>query len=62
MKTDICIIGGGVIGLYSAYALHSRGLKVAVIDRGEFGMQCTAAAGGILSGSSNRIVPCNGWE
>jgi glycine oxidase len=49
MKTDICIIGGGVIGLYSAYALHSRGLKVAVIDRGEFGMQCTAAAGGILS-------------
>ena len=49
MKTDICIVGGGIIGLFSAYELSARGLKVCLIDRGDFGAQCTAAAGGILS-------------
>ena len=49
MKTDICIVGGGIVGLFSAYELCARGLQVCLIDRGDFGKQCTAAAGGILS-------------
>ena len=49
MKTDICIVGGGIIGLFSAYELCARGLQVCLIDRDDFGKQCTAAAGGILS-------------
>ena len=49
MKTDICIVGGGIIGLFSAYEISMRGLQVCLIDRNDFGKQCTTAAGGILS-------------
>lgn len=45
---DSVIVGGGVIGLFSAHALQARGLNVALIDDGRAG-QASAAAGGILS-------------
>jgi len=49
MKSDIVIVGGGIIGLYSAYLLALKGINLTIIDRGEFGHESTWAAGGILS-------------
>jgi glycerol-3-phosphate dehydrogenase len=43
---DVLIIGGGINGAVSAAALAGRGVKVALIDRGDF-------AGGVSSNSSN---------
>jgi D-amino-acid dehydrogenase len=37
MKTNVIIVGGGAIGLCSAYYLHKAGASVTVIDKGEFG-------------------------
>ncbi len=34
MKTDCIVIGSGIIGSFTARALHERGLHVAVADRG----------------------------
>ena len=46
---DCTIIGGGIIGLMTARELLLAGLKVAVIDKGRAGMECSWAGGGILS-------------
>ncbi|MBA6413453.1 glycerol-3-phosphate dehydrogenase/oxidase [Parahaliea sp. F7430] len=43
---DVLIVGGGINGAVSAAALAGRGLKVALIDRGDF-------ASGVSSNSSN---------
>ena len=49
-KSEIIIIGGGVIGLSIARALALRGVRdVTVIERGEFGREASWAAGGILA-------------
>lgn len=45
---DGVVVGGGIVGLFSACALQERGLKVAIIDDGKAG-QASIAAGGILS-------------
>ncbi len=37
MKSNVVIIGGGAIGLCSAYYLNKAGASVTVIDKGEFG-------------------------
>ena len=49
MQTEVIIAGGGIIGLYTAYYLVSRDVKVTVIDRGSFGRGSSWAAGGILT-------------
>lgn len=49
MKSDIVIVGGGIIGLYSAYLLALNGIKLTIVERGMFGQESTWAAGGILS-------------
>jgi glycine/D-amino acid oxidase-like deaminating enzyme/nitrite reductase/ring-hydroxylating ferredoxin subunit len=35
MEVDVCIIGGGLVGLQSAYYLSKAGLKIAVLERGD---------------------------
>lgn len=45
---DILIIGGGVIGLTTAYHLAREGVRVTVIDQGQFGKQASWAGAGIL--------------
>jgi glycine oxidase len=45
---DILIIGGGVIGLTTAYYLARTGAKVHVVDQGDFGKQASWAGAGII--------------
>jgi glycine oxidase len=46
---DVLIIGGGVIGLTTAYFLAKHGLRVAVTDAGDFGRESSWAGAGIIS-------------
>ena len=46
---DVLIIGGGLIGMLSARALHHAGFQVAIIDKNQLGKEASWAAGGILS-------------
>ncbi len=43
------VIGGGVIGLLTAYYLHSAGEKVLLLEQGKLGKESSWAGGGILS-------------
>ena len=41
METDICIIGGGITGISTAYNLARKQLKITVIEKGKVGSQTT---------------------
>lgn len=45
---DVVIVGGGVIGLTTAYFLAREGAKVAILDKGDFGQESSWAGAGIL--------------
>lgn len=45
---DVLIIGGGVIGLTTAYTLTRQGASVAVLDRGALGQEASWAGAGII--------------
>src|SRR5271156_3223869 len=45
---DIAIVGGGIIGLTTAYFLAREGLQVTVVDKGDFGQEASWAGAGIL--------------
>lgn len=45
MTTDVLIIGGGIFGLCSAYAIAKRGMSVVVMDAGKIG---GGASGGVV--------------
>jgi glycine oxidase len=47
-STDILIVGGGVIGLTTAYFLAREKLRIAIVDKGDFGMEASWAGAGIL--------------
>ncbi len=47
-STDIAIVGGGVIGLSAAYGLAKEGLRVTILDRGDFGQESSWAGAGML--------------
>lgn len=46
---DVVIIGGGIIGSASAYALAEAGLRVHVVERDRIGAHASGGAAGILS-------------
>lgn len=49
-KSDVLIIGGGVIGLSLARELHKKGAgKITIVDRGVCGMEASHAAAGMLA-------------
>lgn len=45
---DVLVIGGGIIGLTSAYVLSKAGLAVEVHDRGDLGREASWAGAGII--------------
>jgi glycine oxidase len=45
---DVVIVGGGVIGLASAWRMAKDGLRVTVLDAGQLGGESSRAAAGIL--------------
>jgi glycine oxidase len=45
---DLLVLGGGVIGLTTAYFAARDGLSVAVLDRGDFGQEASWAGAGII--------------
>jgi glycine oxidase len=46
--SDVLVIGGGVIGMTTAYYLTERGVTVSVIDKGDLGREASWAGAGIL--------------
>jgi len=49
MKNDVIVVGGGVIGLMSAYRLHKAGKSVMVLDQGEITNNTSFGNAGLLS-------------
>lgn len=49
MKKDVVIIGGGVVGLMTAYSLHKAGRNVTVIDEGDITDSTSFGNAGLLS-------------
>src|SRR5262249_8365702 len=45
---DVLILGGGVIGLTTAYFLADRGARVTLLDQGDLGQQASWAGAGII--------------
>ncbi len=50
-KSEVVVIGGGVIGLAAAHELSQRGVQVTVIDRRDIGFGCSY-------GNAGWITPC----
>ena len=48
-QPDVLILGGGVIGLSAAYFLAREGVRVQLVDKGDFGQEASWAGAGILS-------------
>src|SRR5262249_6903041 len=46
---DVLILGGGVIGLSAAWFLTEAGVRVTIVDKGDFGQQASWAGAGIIS-------------
>ncbi|KZB83960.1 NAD(P)/FAD-dependent oxidoreductase [Amycolatopsis regifaucium] len=55
-RTDVVVIGGGIIGVACAYRLAAAGVSVLVLERDSLGAGSTAkAAGGIRSSFTTRV-------
>ncbi|WP_134668632.1 NAD(P)/FAD-dependent oxidoreductase [Halorussus marinus] len=53
---DAVVVGGGIVGLSSAYSLAQAGADVTLLEKGSLGMGSTArSAGGIRSQFSTRV-------
>ncbi len=48
-RADVCVVGGGVVGLALARALGRRGARVVLVERGRAGAEASWAAGGMLA-------------
>jgi glycine oxidase len=46
---DVIVVGGGIIGLSLSVALHKRGVRVLVVERGEPGREASHSAAGMLA-------------
>lgn len=45
----VCVLGAGIVGLATAYALHQRGMQVTVVDQAQPGAGASGGNGGQLS-------------
>lgn len=56
MNSDVLIIGGGVIGLSIARALHKKNIgKITILERGETGREASHAAAGMLAPNAETV-------
>ncbi len=63
IETDVCIIGGGIAGLTTAYLLAKTGKQVIVIDAGAIGGGETSRTTAHLSNAlDDRIYRIEGWH
>ncbi|MBU9720030.1 glycine oxidase ThiO [Bacillus alkalicola] len=49
MKEHILVLGGGVIGLATAFSLNRKGYKVTILEKNNCGGQASGAAAGMLA-------------
>ena len=47
-QCDVAIIGGGVIGVCSAYYLSQKGVQVLLVEKGEIASGCSYGNGGLI--------------
>ena len=47
-ETEILIVGGGAIGVCSAYYLNATGRDVALVDKGDICSGCSYGNGGLV--------------
>lgn len=47
--SDVLVVGGGVVGLLSAWSLAREGCRVTLVERGSTGQESSWAGGGIVS-------------
>ncbi|MBI3653974.1 MAG: glycine oxidase ThiO [Acidobacteria bacterium] len=57
MKSDVLIVGGGVIGCALALKLAEAGCKVLLMERGRLGCEASSAAAGMLSPQTESLQP-----
>src|SRR3569833_2535587 len=55
--TDVVVLGAGIVGVSTAYALRERGFAVPLVDRKAPGEETSYGNAGILSSGS--ILPLN---
>jgi glycine oxidase len=48
-QSDVLILGGGVIGLTTAYFLSQADVRVTIVDKGQFGQESSWAGAGIIT-------------
>ncbi|MCS0787615.1 FAD-dependent oxidoreductase [Cytobacillus firmus] len=58
--TKVIVIGGGIIGLASAFFLRKKGMDVVLIDKGEPGAECSSGNMGWVCPSLSDPVPAAG--
>lgn len=58
--SKIIIVGGGVIGLASAYYLRKKGHEIVIIDKGELGGECSSGNMGWVCPTLSDPVPAPG--
>jgi D-amino-acid dehydrogenase len=56
-KTDVVVLGAGIVGVSAAFSARQRGMSVALVDRREPGSETSYGNAGILSSGS--ISPLN---
>lgn len=47
--SDTIVVGGGLVGLLSAYFLHESGARVTLLEKNRIGQEASWAGGGLLS-------------
>lgn len=56
----VIIVGGGIIGLASAFFLRKKGIDVVLVDKGEPGSECSSGNMGWICPSLSDPVPAPG--
>lgn len=65
MSDDVIVIGGGVVGLSAALAMHHRGLSVALIDAGKLSVASSEVSPRVYAinhASSRLLQQLNVWD